>query len=99
MSMPTIKPSAFDRASEKAQTEGLIMPENGEFPCPIDGLRVFGDRCRPIVDDIMSARNCACGIETAHISRNQDAPGKITIIHATLATKSTFWLQFSLVPK
>ena len=27
--------------SEKAQTVGLIVPENGGFPCVIDGLRVF----------------------------------------------------------
>ena len=28
-------------ASEKAQTVGLIVPENGGFTCAIDGLRVF----------------------------------------------------------
>ena len=28
-------------ANEKAQTEGLIVPENGGFPCAIDGPRMF----------------------------------------------------------
>ena len=54
------------------------------------------DRCRSIIADLMSAGNCACGIETAHIPLNQEAPGKITIFHVTLAAKSIFWLQFSL---
>ena len=47
------------------------------------------DRCWPVVADLMSVGNCARGLEKAHIPRNEDAPSKITWLHATLAAGST----------
>ena len=37
-----------------------------------------------IVADLVSAGNCARGLETAHIPRNKDAPEKITIYQPML---------------
>ena len=45
------------------------MPENDGFPCAIDGLWLV--RCWRIDANLMSAGNCARGLETAHIPRSK----------------------------
>ena len=70
--MSTQHPHLTD--NEKAQTEGLIVPKDGGFPCDIDGLRVFATDAS-VVADLVSVGNCASGLENAHIPRNEDALG------------------------
>ena len=55
------------------------MPENGGFPCAIDGLQVLWNRCWSVVADLMGVGNCASALEKTHIPLNQDAPGNIKI--------------------
>ena len=76
------------RVHRGAPVKGLIEPGNDGLPCGIDELRVLSTD-----DDLHSLIYDCWELRTPHTPGNEDALGKITSYHATLAAVSMrLWL-------
>ena len=89
--------------NEKAQKERFVVPENGGFPCAIDGLRVLATDAglSPLIlrvlgtEPVVSKRLAFLEIKTT--VKDHEIRCHLATTHAAGSTR--LWLQFVLVPK
>ena len=86
-------------ANRKVRVKGLIGPGNGGFSYDIDDRRVLATDAglHSLTSECLELRQWS---EMTHIPENEDAPGRIMILHATLVAEWTkLWLPIVRIAK